>query len=459
MSDRPTSTGSFTRQIAFRFAALVTVTTALVLAAGGWLLEHEGTRNLETLHTLEFEELRELVGPADRLSATQVVERIRRDTEADAAVYFFQIHDSGGRILFRSANLGETMLPDLTDADEHWTASLPGLGEVRISEFRLGTWYLQIASPLEPVRRLLQEYLKISGLLLAGVALTSVGLGYGFARLTLRPIRSIRETALRIRGDNLGERIPVPAGRDEWAALVELLNRMFDRLETAFKQVRGFSAVASHELKTPLSLIRLNAEKLRPQVAAHPESAAALGDLLEEVSRLHRLIESLLFLAKADSGAMAIELTAVDTGRLLEEFAEDARFLAEDRGVRFELTARLAGVRQGEPSLLRQLLLNLLANALAVSPRGACIRVSATPEGAGWRLALVDEGPGLPESERERVFEPFVRYLQSPPGEQPGGTGLGLAICRSIVSLHGGRIRAVSGPGGRGLSLEATFPS
>lgn len=459
MSDRPAPAGSFTRQIALRFAALVTVTTALVLVAGGWLLEHEGTRNLETLHTLEFEELEDLVGPPDRLTAAQVVERIRRDTEADAAVYYFQIHDPDGRVLFRSANLGETLLPDLTDAEDHWTATLPGIGEVRISEFSLGVWHLQIASPLEPVHRLMREYLKISGLLLAGVALASVGLGYGFARLTLRPIRSIRETAQRIRGDNLGERIAVPGGRDEWAALVELLNQMFDRLETAFKQVRGFSAVASHELKTPLSLIRLNAEKLRPQVAAHPEAAAALGDLLEEVSRLHRLIESLLFLAKADSGAMAVEMTAVDTARLLEDFAEDARLLSEDRGVRFEVSDSSAGLRTGEPGLLRQLLLNLLSNALAVSPRGSRIRVFASPAGAGWRLALVDEGPGLPEGERVRVFDPFVQYVQGPPGERPSGTGLGLAICRSIVSLHGGTIRAVPGPEGRGLRLEATFPT
>src|SRR5690606_31679840 len=107
----------------------------------------------------------------------------------------------------------------------------PELGAIRVSEFRRGPWHIQVGSRLTPVWRVLREYARVSGLLVAGAAAVGIGIGYGFSRLTLRPIRAIETTARRIRADNLSERIPVPAGKDELAALTRLLNQMFDRLE------------------------------------------------------------------------------------------------------------------------------------------------------------------------------------------------------------------------------------
>jgi len=450
--------GSFTLNVALRFAALVIATTAIVLAAGGWLLDRQIIRSLETLHELEFDELSELIGPRTDLTVEELSERIGRDTEADSALYYVQINKDSGTALFRSSNLGATVLPDMAGDAPHWTASLGSVGAVHISEFRLGPWHMQIASPLTPLRRLLRDYLRVSGLLLAGVALASVGLGFGFARLALRPVRAIRETALRIRGDNLSERIPVPAGRDELVALVQLLNQMFDRLEASFRQVRGFSATASHELKTPLSLIRLNAEKLLRHSADDPIAQSTLGDLMEETSRLHRLIESLLFLAKADSGALAIELKSIELRGFLQEFAEDAQLLAEDRDVEFRLGCSDTGMVRGEPNMIRQLLLNLLANALSVSPRRGVILLESIHEDGHWRLEMTDDGPGLPDDQMARIFEQFARYIQPDRLEREEGTGLGLAICRSIADLHGGTIRAENRRERSGLKLIVTLP-
>jgi signal transduction histidine kinase len=280
---------------------------------------------------------------------------------------------------------------------------------------------MKIASPVAPMRRLLKDYLKVSGLLLALVTVTSVGLGYGFARLTLRPVRAIRETALRIRGDHLSERIPVPAGRDEFVALVELLNQMFDRLEASFP---AGSRILRHRVprtKTPLSLIRLNAEKLQRHCSHDPIAQSALGDLMEETSRLHRLIESLLFLAKAGSGALAIEVKAVDAKDFLHGFAEDAQLLAHDRTVVFQLSRNEAGLVRAEPNLIRQLLLNLLANALAVSPKGSTITLESWIDAGLWHLRLTDAGPGLPTDQLNRVFEQFARLPSHP--ERGGARG------------------------------------
>jgi len=287
--------------------------------------------------------------------------------------------------------------------------------------------------------------------LVVGIMLVSVGLGYGFSRVTLLPVRAIEQTARRIGADNLRERIPVSAAGDELASLTRLLNQMFDRLESSFEQVRRFTADASHELKTPLALIRLNAERLRARVAHGPEAAEGLDELLEEVARMNRIIEGLLFIAKADGRALAVALKEHDVSAFLAPFVEDAQVLAEDRGVAFELGRDDAGTMRLDPALMRQLLLNVVGNALNVSSPGGRIALDSAHTEHGWRLTVTDEGPGLPSDQLEKIFERFVRY-ESPPvptGNRPHGHGLGLAICRSIAELHGGKIWAENRNDGR----------
>ena len=335
-----------------------------------------------------------------------------------------------------------------------------GVGEVRICEFHNESLSIQVASPVKPVQWLLKDYARVCGYLLAGVALASVGLGWAFARLTLRPVRDIHATASRIRADNLGERIPMPAGRDELAALVGLLNRMFDRLESSFAQVKRFTADASHELKTPLTFVRLNVEKLRLRCAHDPEATAAIEDILEELDHFRRITESLLFLAKAESGALVLNKTEVQTDKFVRDFAEDALALAEDRGGRFAVVRADPGRVHCEPTLMRQLLLNLATNALRVSqPDGSVTLESVMTEGR-WRLVVSDQGPGLPPDQIERVFERFQRYAPtSGKSDVETGAGLGLAICRGIAILHGGTIHAENRVGAAGFRVVVDLPT
>ena len=368
---------TLTFRLTWQFAVLVSLTTLVVLVAGGWLLRHQAMRGLHSLHVVEGAELTELLGDNPSVTLEEVRERIEHDADSDSALYLIQVHNQPGTVLFRSLNLGGAILPDPPGHGRHWTTRLPGIGNVLVSEFSGKAWHIQVASPLAPVDRLLVEYAKVSGVLMVGVALASVGLGYAFSRITLKPVRAIEQTARRIGADNLRERIPVPAARDELASLAALLNQMFDRLEGSFEQVRRFTADASHELKTPLALIRLNAERLRTRVAHDAEASAGLSDLLEEIGRMNRIIESLLFIAKAESGALSLQLKEHDVPALLAPFAEDARVLAEDRGVVFALTRDDPGVIRVEPALLRQLLLNVVGNALAVSPAGGRVELES----------------------------------------------------------------------------------
>jgi signal transduction histidine kinase len=407
---------------------------------------------------VEAIELGELLGPDGTIGAAAVAQRVKHDSDGDAALFVMQIADGRGEVLFRSANLGDTILPAL-GPEAHRTLTLPFLGRVHVSEFAKGPWRIRIGSILAPSERLLRDYARISIMLIVGVALFSVGLGYAFSRQTLRPIRAIQATANRIRSDHLSERIPVPSGRDELASLTVLLNQMFDRLQTAFEQVGRFAADASHELKTPLALIRLNAEKLRARLADDPEAAAALADILDELTRLHAVMDRLLFLAKSESGALRLTLRPVAIAEFLAEFAEDAQALAEDRGVRFALGDNRPGELRADPELLRQLLLNLVANAVAVSPPGGAVTLASGPAADGWGITVADEGPGLPESQLARIFERFVRV--EPAGADAAarpGHGLGLAICRSIAGLHGGTIRAENRPGRSGLAVTLALP-
>jgi signal transduction histidine kinase len=451
---------SFTARTTALFALLVTATTGSVLLVGGWLLAQQAVNGLDALNAAEFAEVEERLDSLPAApDAAELDRRVRSHTEIDATLYFFQIRAADGGLLFRSANLGRAILPDDGGAPANRTAEIPGLGRVRLSEFRLGALHVQIATSIETAERLVGDYVRTSLALLGGVALVSVGLGWSFARFVLRPVRAIRETASRIGADTLGERIPVPHGRDELAALAALLNQMLGRLETSFLQVKRFTSDASHELKTPLALMRLNAEKLRPRLAADPEASEAVDDLLEDLDRLRRIVDSLLFLAKADSGGLAPLRQDIVAEDFVRTFAEDAAVLAADRGVRFTVARSDAGRAQGDPTLLWQLVLNLVSNACRAAEAGGAVTLHSQIEGAIWRLIVSDTGPGLPPDQLERVFERFVRL--TPAGRTPeadGGHGLGLAICRSIAALHGGTIHAENRRDTRGLRLVVELP-
>ncbi|MFA6286259.1 MAG: ATP-binding protein [Opitutaceae bacterium] len=452
---------TFTTRITLQIAALVTGTTLVVLLAVGWMLERQMTQSIEFMQELEVHELSKILGGDPSISTAELAARIEQDVERDAELYYIQIHNEKCEVLFRSKNLGDAMLPDLTPAVSRDTQNkmltIPGLGPLQLSEFYRGPWHIQIASPVKPVGRVLKNFASVSGLLMVAVIMLSLALGYGFSRVVLQPVRSIEQTARRIRGDNLGERITVPPGQDELSALSVLLNQMFDRIEASFNQVQRFTADASHELKTPLALIRLNAEKLRPRIANDAEASALLGDLLDGITRLNQIIESLLFIAKAESGVLDLAMKACDVSAFLAPFAEDARVLAEDRGVKFLRSEGGGGEARFEPNLMRQLLLNLLSNALNVSPPGGTITLESAQTAAGWRFVMMDEGRGVPAEQLERIFERFVRCNQS--ANAPRGHGLGLAICRTIVDLHGGAIRAENRSDRSGLRVVIDLPA
>ena len=226
--------------------------------------------------------------------------------------------------------------------------------------------------------------------------------------------------------------------KDEISQLSRFLNQMFDRLETSFSEIRRFTADASHELKTPLALVRLHAERLLVNGNLEPAQKESLQEQLEELARVNQIIEELLFLSRADARAISVELKEQEPACFLLGFAQDASVLTEHHGRKFSYTHEGDGVAAFEEKRMRQVLLNLLANALNASPLEGRITLSSKLSEGFWRITMDDEGPGLTTEQCTRLFERFVRF--HPSGSDEKGSGLGLAICRSIVKLHRGKI-------------------
>jgi len=311
---------------------------------------------------------------------------------------------------------------------------------------------------MDGVRQLQRLYWK--GSLTLGVVFLGLSMliGHGLSRLALQPVQLIERTAQRIHVDNLTERIPVPVALGELSGLVILLNRMFDRLEASVAEMRRFTAEASHELKTPLVLARLHAEKLLLGGGLLPVQEESLPDLLEEITRLNKVVENLLFLAKADSGGLRLELTPKDPRTFLVDFFEHGQLLAEQQGLRFTLEANEDGQVAFDANRLRQVLLNLVSNAINVSPVGGLIVLNSTLNRGRWRLTLQDEGPGVPVERLPKIFERFERIGPGGPPADRKGNSLGLALSKSIVTLHSGTIWAENREDRSGVRMCVEIP-
>jgi signal transduction histidine kinase len=226
-----------------------------------------------------------------------------------------------------------------------------------------------------------------------------------------------------------------------------LARRALAPIQTSLKRQRDFVADAAHELRTPLAIMRTAAE-LGLTEESFAEQQRALEQTLDQNNHLTRLVESLSLLARADSGAVAVERQAVDFTRLVNDSVEAVDMLAEDRNIALS-GGSLPGIHiMGDEGRLRQLLLILLDNALKYTPEGGSVVVGTELHGGNVRLTVRDSGPGIDPADLPRIFERFYRADKARTGE---GSGLGLSIARWIVEAHNGRISAANAPGGGAL--------
>ena len=444
-------------RLALWYALAASITFACLSVVGYFMLEKHLIHGLDLLNAAEFQQIEAHLGPDHKALSPEVIEaRIRETTEYASVLFYIDVHRKDVGMIFRSTNLHGQTIPDIPH-QRTFNATLPDTGEMRVGEFILAPFDVMMATPLRPVLAVMDGYVEVSAALVAVMLVVSAALGFGLSRLALRPLRLIQATANRIRSDHLSERIAVADVRDEISNLARLLNQMFDRLEASFNQTRRFTADASHELKTPLSLMRLQTEKLLNEEGLTPSQEESFQGLLDEMDRLDKIVEDLLFLSRAESGVLSLDRQPQQPDRFLQTFEQDARVLAEHLGLDCVCTHEGDGPVSFDGKWIRQVLLNLVKNSLAVANSGSRITVSSTVSGEMWQVSVEDDGPGVPEGQREHIFERFVR-IGVPARANDQGCGLGLAICRSIGELHGGRIFATAGTAGRGLRVTFEIP-
>jgi heavy metal sensor kinase len=305
-------------------------------------------------------------------------------------------------------------------------------------------WTVEASIPWDPTEDSLERLAALLVTLFAAfLSLAGLG-GWLLVGAALRPIEDISETARRIHADNLSERLPDHASDREIRGLVATLNAMMERLAGAFESQRRFTADASHELRTPVTIIQNEVEVALTRPRSDGEYRQILAGILEETKRMTRLINDLLFLARNDALPEALDTVEAPLDDLCRLVAEEFRSLADAKGLRLQASVRAEGLSvSGDPERLRWLLENLVDNALKYAASPGEVRLSLDAHENGALIAVEDTGPGIEKEHLPRLFERFYRVDKSR-SRALGGSGLGLSISQQIARLHGGTLRVES---------------
>jgi heavy metal sensor kinase len=284
----------------------------------------------------------------------------------------------------------------------------------------------------------------VFSLLLAGCS------GWFLARRSLSPLAAMASATERITANNLGERLPVGA-KDELGRLASRFNELLSRLSASFSQQRQFMADASHELRTPLSVVRTAAQvTLQKPERSNSEYREALAVIEQQASRLSRIVEDMFALTRADMNQLPLEIGEVYLDEIVSDTTRAAGVLAKSKGVHLNLRDQQEAPYRGDDRLLRQMISNLLDNAIKFTPEAGTVEVRLRRVDTSYEITVTDTGCGIPDELQPRVFDRFFRVDKARAGTNGlGGAGLGLAIARSIAELHEGRLTLQSsGPGG-----------
>jgi len=455
---------SFRSRLALAHAAAIVAVLALAALGGYWALSKAVHGQLDAaLFALAETEIGMLAEDGGRPAAVHEAPRGTAPPSFVRLDRLIQIVDAQGHPLARSSNLGEAQLPTpgallaRLAAGETVFETLNGFGEeptrmVSVPVPGRAPWRaVQVAGSLDDTIRVMESAGVL--LLLLGIALF-VALGTAGASLTNRVFSAIDDVvrhAQRIGEAHLTERLAHPGPHDEIGRLVDTLNDMLARLDHSFEAQQRFTADASHELRSPLSRLRIEIELALRRPRAPTEYEATLRSCLEEAERLTLLVDELLVLARLDAGQERGPTETVCLNELAQDAARRLDSTARQRQVRINLEHAL--VARGPASLV---LANLLDNALKFSPAGSSVTLRVAAVGLQAVVSVADTGPGLQADELPHLFDRFYRGAAARASGVPG-VGLGLALSQAIVHAHGGSIEA-SSPASGGATFSIRLP-
>jgi heavy metal sensor kinase len=443
--------------------ALIGVATYLVLQTSlvGALTENQ-LRRARQICQLVVEE-------ATHRGEARVGEQVEARYAPELNGRFVRVTRSDGKVLYRSGPPKDQAFDPAALPGPVWTRGSEIARQVALEAGRKmlvtgrdvktpdGEWYLvEAGAPMDEVQAHLRQWLKF---LLAGlpvVALVAIGGGSFLVKRALLPVDKIAASAERISSQNLSERLPVAQTGDELERLSVALNHMVERLDQAFQHSRRFVADASHELRTPLTVLRGELESFVQEPQLAPEWRERLGSALEEVERLASIVEGLFAISRLDAGEAQAESVRVDLAQLAAATADQMYLLAEDKRIELTCAAPKGVWVNGDRARLKQVVVNLLDNAIKYTAEGGAVTVAVSAIDSKAVLEVADNGIGIPPESLPRIFDRFFR-VDKARSRELGGAGLGLSIVKSICAAHHGSVGATSAPG-QGSRFRVELP-
>jgi heavy metal sensor kinase len=389
----------------------------------------------------------------------ELKQSIAQHFKRDPRNYVVLLSNGEGRKLYESEEWAEEYLRQVPPGSEQMeflsVEHVPG-STLRVASLARSALTIRVAFPERYTSNVLGHVVSILALLLPVVLVVSLSGGWFLSGLALSPVDQITERAARISALNLSERIPPRNVNDELGRLITTINYMIARLESSFENMKQFSMNVAHELKTPLTILRGEAELALGKPMSGDETQQFAGMFLEETGRMAHVIDDLLTLARAEAGTVHTRREVVHLAELIQDLFDDAVMLASRKEVDVELTENVEATIIGDSSRLRQLFRALISNAVQYTDAGGTIRIRATATDQHVCVHVEDSGIGIPRDSMEHIFTRFYRVDQARTREK-GGSGLGLALAKWIVEAHRGTIAAQSEVG-RGSVFTVTLP-
>ena len=375
---------------------------------------------------------------------------------ADATRYY-QVYDARSGDLLRQSPALESLGLKYTRTEVSEFREQPGVHDVQTDSGRLrltstvitapggGVYLVQVGTLLDRLDASLEEFDRVLAVrTIFGVIVAAV-MGFVFSGFALAPLRRLTRHATAIDIANLRARLPTRGAGDELDQLAEAFNQALARLERSVNEMRQFSAAVAHELRTPLAILRGEAEVALASPMSDASARERFASQIDEYDRLARLINQILMLARAEAGELSIALSTIDLSQLAEQVGEQVEPLAEAKGITLDKRIESGLHVKGDTGWLERLLLILLDNAIKFTPPGGRVTIGVARASEGTLLTVDDSGIGIAAEALPHVFEPFYRAdaAQSRSGE---GAGLGLALAKWIAEAHAARLRVTSTP-------------
>jgi heavy metal sensor kinase len=451
-----------------RMAFLYFGVLALSFIAFFWICDTGFQRSIETTvndsSRTNLETVERLIASTEGKGEDAVANQLRDLAPLWSSGALFEVADEHAAWLYRS------------DAFLHASPSLPQAPLSGVSFFttnlnanqyriamarkRSGSQSFEIhtAVPTEPFDQALDRFRLIEQETLPVLVLLASLLGYWLSAKSLAPVDRIIRTAEQVGVDNLSRRLEVPEPRDELRRLTETLNAMLGRIETSFQRITQFTADASHDLRTPVAVIRTSAELSLRRPRTPADYREALQKILQTSIETSELLENLLTLARTDAGAIGMEMHRLDLGQHVRKAQEHARILSSDKQLDLSLRVPESPVWvRADAVAIDRLLLILVDNAVKYTPRGGKCEIELLCQSEHAEITVRDTGLGIPENDLSSIFERFTRVNRARSRDIPG-SGLGLAIARWITDVHGGTISAQSRIG-CGSAFQVRLPA